>query len=433
MAKLQLITNPPASRPRLLVLDSSFSLEAIRSRGLEHSVTCRDLDGFFDHVWTVHPFASLVTSNAWAEKYGSPNIYSLAPRHTFIDGKVGRFSALRWFPPLNFLIGQLGIFWFLLRLIRHQGISLIRVGDPLYLGLFGWALGRVCRLPLVVRVGANHDKTYELTGRPLMRRLFLSRKFEKVAERFVFARADLVAGANQDNLDFALANNAKSEFSTLFRYGNLIDRRHFVEPATRGGGVALLHELGVGLQRFLLYVGRLEEIKHPDHVLRVLGILRRRGHDVRAVFAGDGALSGRLRDLSRTLGVEDRTILCGNQAQQWLSQILPHAAAVISPHTGRALSEAALAAAPIVAYDVDWQSELVQTGVTGELVPNLKWEEMAKATERFLADPDYARTMGRAARRRALEMLDPEALDQHEREQYAALLIRFAQRRGRPG
>ena len=47
--------------PKLLVLDTSFTFEAIRQRKLEHSVTCRDLDGFFTHVWTVHPFATLLT------------------------------------------------------------------------------------------------------------------------------------------------------------------------------------------------------------------------------------------------------------------------------------------------------------------------------------------------------------------------------------
>ena len=48
----------PKGTLRLLVLDSSYCLEAIRSRGLERSVTCRDLGGFFGHVWTVHPFQS---------------------------------------------------------------------------------------------------------------------------------------------------------------------------------------------------------------------------------------------------------------------------------------------------------------------------------------------------------------------------------------
>jgi len=64
-----------ADRPRkLLVLDTAYTLEMIQQRKLQFSVTCRDLDGFFDHVWSVHPFATLLTSDAWGPRYGRPSI-----------------------------------------------------------------------------------------------------------------------------------------------------------------------------------------------------------------------------------------------------------------------------------------------------------------------------------------------------------------------
>jgi glycosyltransferase involved in cell wall biosynthesis len=96
---------------------------------------------------------------------------------------------------------------------------------------------------------------------------------------------------------------------------------------------------------------------------------------------------------------------------------------VLSPLTGRALSESALAAAPIAAYDLDWQGDLIQTGVTGELVPFREPDQMAVSVARFLRDPAYARAMGRAVREHALAMLDPARLNQHERDQYSRLLV----------
>lgn len=409
-------------RWRLLVLDSSFSFEAIRTRGLQGSVTCRDLDGFFEHVWSVHPFATLVTSEGWSNRFGRPETYPLVAAHTFIEGKVGRFSTLHRLPALNFLIGQLDVLIFLVRLIRKEKISVIRAGDCLYNGLLGWMLSRLCGVPLVVRVGANHDKIHETTGMPIMPRLFGNRRIEKALEHFVLSHADLVAGANQDNLDFAITNGARPEFSTLFRYGNLIDKLHFTEPADRVDGRRLLGELGVEPHRFLLYIGRLESVKHPDDVVRVLAEIRKRGHDVKAILAGDGRLLLPLTELAHELGVEDQVVFCGNRDQEWLAQVMPLAAAVVSPHTGRALSEAALGAAPIVAYDVDWQGELIETGVTGELVPHLTWKKMAVSVEKFLTNHAYSRSMGDNARRRALEMMDPEMLNQHERDKYLALL-----------
>jgi glycosyltransferase involved in cell wall biosynthesis/ubiquinone/menaquinone biosynthesis C-methylase UbiE len=414
----------PAARRRLLVVESHFSLEAIRERGLESSITCKDLDGFFEHVWTIHPVASLVTSEEWTSKYGEPQYHELSPSHTFIEGKVGRSGILRGLPPLNFLFSQLGIIFDLARLIRKEKINIIRAGDPLYNGLLGWALSRLCGIPLLVRVGGNYDKNYEMTGRIEMPKLFRTRRVEKIVERFVLVRADVVVGANQDNLNFALANGARPETSTLFRYGNLLAKQHLDEPRVRPDGRHLLDALGVNHKRFLLTIARLESLKHLDDVVRVLAEIRRRGYDFKAVIVGDGSLRETLIDLSRELGVKDEVVFCGNKDQDWLAQVIPLATVVVSPFMGRALTEAALGAAPIVAYDLDWQSELIQTGVTGELVPRRDLEEMTNAVERYLKKPTYARSMGSAVRKRVLEMMEPSKLDEHERKTYLGLLDR---------
>lgn len=408
------------ARHKLLVVDTSYSWEAIRERGLEHSVTCRDLDGFFEHVWTVHPFASLVETRS--AKHGRPEVHSPAPAHTFINGKIGRFEALRTAPTLNFVCSQIGVIAELIALARREKISAVRAGDPLYNGLIGLAVARACGIPLVVRVGANYDKIYERTGQIMRPRLLRSRRVEKALLRTVLAQADLVAAANEDNLRFALANGATRERSTIFRYGNLIDRRHLVPPAERGRDPSVLREVWTEpLPRFLLYVGRLEKLKSCDDAIRALAALRRANHDVKLLMVGDGAFRGALVELARDLDVGGHVVFCGNRDQDWLSRVIPLAAAVVSPLTGRALAECAFGAAPIAAYDLDWQGELIATGVTGELVPPDDWVALSVAVGRFLDDPEYARKMGDAARRRALEMLDPAALDRHERASYAEL------------
>ena len=264
------LSEPASNEKKLLVLDTSYSLEDITKRGIVRSVTCRDLDGYFKHVWSVHPFSTIVTSPEWTKKYGKAVWHAITPVHSFIEGKIGRFAWLKWIFPLNFFIGQLGLLFQLKRLIRKENISIIRVGDMLYLGLFGWLLSKWCKVPLVVRVGGNHDKVFETTGQPIQKRLFFNRRIEKKVEHFVLSRAHLVAGANQDNLNFALANGARKEYSTLFRYGNLLDEGHFIEPENRREGLSLLDELGLTTNAFLLYIGRLEKVKHPDHVLQVL-------------------------------------------------------------------------------------------------------------------------------------------------------------------
>ena len=339
----------------LLVLDTSYSLEDITKRGILDSVTCRDLDGYFKHVYSVHPFASIVTTTAWAKKFGKSDWHILNASHTFIEGKIGRFAFLRWIFPLNFLIGQIGLMLNLKRLIQKENIQVIRVGDMLYLGLFGWLLSRICGIPFVVRVGGNHDKVFESTGHPIQKRLFLTRSIEKKVERFVFKRADLVAGANQDNLNFALANGARKEFSTIFRYGNLLYKDHFTDPEKRKEGSSLLNDLNISANKFLLYIGRLEKVKHPDHVVKALAEVRKNGHDVKALLVGGGTMTDELTKLAASLGVEEYVVFAENRDQDWLCRVIPLAAVVMSPHTGRALSEAALGNVSVVAYDIDWQ------------------------------------------------------------------------------
>ncbi len=417
----------PETPRKLLVIDASYTLEMIRERGLEQSVTCRDLDGFFEHVWSVHPFATLLTSPEWAEKYGKPVTHEIAARHTFIEGKVGRFRWLAKLFPVNFLIGQVGLFRRLRKLIEREQISAIRVGDPLYLGLFGWALARTTRIPFLIRVNANNRDVRANTGKPLYPALLRSIRREEKIERFVFPRADMVAAPNQDNVDYAVESGAHADRVTIFRYGNLLADEHLQEPSTRKLDTALFDRFGIEPGKYLLCIGRLIAVKFPDDTVRVLGALVKDGLDLKLVMAGDGPMREELQALADGLGVGDRLIFAGNLDQKTLAQLNPNAAAVVSPLTGRALSEAALGGAPIAAYDLDWQGDLVRTGETGELVPFREVEALAAATGKLVRDRNYAARMGRAVRQRALAILNPAELNEHERQEYTKLLARFAQ------
>ncbi len=402
---------------KLLVLDTSFSYEAIVKRELKSSVTCRDLDGFFDHVWSVHPFASLVTSSKWSAEFGKPVTYSVSESHTFIEGKIGRTSALKKFSTINFLLAQLGMLSFLIQLIRKEKISVIRVGDPLYLGLLGYILSKVTGIPFLVRVGANNEKIRLSTGKRMMPRFFKTMNQERRVERFVLSRANLVAGANKDNLQFAIDSGAHREKCTLFRYGNLIDAAHFIEPSNRLPPLGKLPEAP-----FLLCIARLELVKKVDDVIRVLAEVRAGGFNVKLLLVGDGREHEKLEALAKQLGVFDDVVFCGNRDQRWLAALIPHAEVVLSPHTGRALTEAALGGAPIAAYDIDWQYELIEAGVTGEIVPFGDWNSLAKSTIKLLQDRNYARTVGDNVRIKTLEMMDPVKLNDHEKHQYDLLI-----------
>lgn len=409
------------STTSLMVLDSSYTYATMRRLGLEQSVLARDLEGFFGHVWSVHPFGEL-SESAEPAGCGTPECYELNERHSFIQARPGRYRALSRLFPLNFLAAQVSLFRRLRKLILREQIALIRAGDPLYIGLFGWMLARRSGIRLVIRVNCNNDKIRASTGKPVFPRLLRSIAVEKGIERFVLKRADLVVAPNQDNIDFAVENGARPDRVAIFRYGNLLAPGHRVAPSNRGIDMAIFKKLQVEPGGYLLCVSRLQELKFPDDSVRSLAAASKHGHDVKLVLAGDGPMRSELEALGRELGVSDQLIFAGNVEQDALQQLYGYAAVVISPLTGRALSEAALGAAPIVAYDLDWQSELVENGVTGELVPFRDVGALSKSVIRLLDDRTYGQKMGRAVRERALKMLDPERLNQHERATYRRLL-----------
>lgn len=402
----------------ILLLDMSFSLPMFRERQLHQALESRKLGGYFDQVISVHPLAGLFERGE--KRFGAPSITRLDDGHWFVEGTIGISRFLAWLPPLNLLLAQARLFVFLHGLTRDAGVDVIRIGDPYYLGILGWLLSRLLGLPLVVRVCFDYDLLYAASGRPVFPKLFRFRFIEKKIERFIFPRCDMVAGANQRNLDYAVANGALRERGVVFRYGNLIHPLHFSGPETRGDVTQLREELGLH-GAFLMTVSRLEKMKQPEENLYVLRELNEAGQNVTFLFVGDGSMRRELDELAMRLRVKEYVRFAGNRSQEDIANLLPHARLVLSPHMGRGLTEACLAGAPIVAYDYDWQGEIIHSGETGELVQNGNWQRMAERALWLLENPDEAAERGRAARRLALKMMSPEKMNYHEIEAYENL------------
>ena len=113
------------NKRRMLVCDTAYTYEFLIDRSLTEFVTCKDVDGYFDHVWTVHAVASLFFPASSDLRYGRPVVRKLNERHTHIEGKIGRFQSLAWFPVLNFVLAQVELIWFLLKLVHSWCLLLL--------------------------------------------------------------------------------------------------------------------------------------------------------------------------------------------------------------------------------------------------------------------------------------------------------------------
>lgn len=422
---------PASSRPRrrvLLVFSTAYSLHVLRSRRAEHSVTHRDLDGYFDHVWTVHPLVGASPDEPPRSSPGAVSVTRLGDRHTVVEGTVALTPRLGALPLLNFALAQAQLVRFLSRLARTEEVSIVRAGEPYYTGLMALLLGRLHGIPAEIRIVANHDAIYEAVGTLVYPRLLRWRWLERALGRFTLARAEQVTVGSADNRAYALRNGARE--ASLAYVGNwaMIHPVHRLDPGARP---PIPDEFGLDGRPLAISVSRLEPMKHPEDVLECLAKARATCPALAGLLIGDGVMRAELEALAAELGLDGHLFFPGDRDQVWVAAALASATVVLAPLAGLALVEAALSATPIVAYDYEWHAEVIETDRTGILVPYRDTDAMAAATCALVADAQRARRLGSAARIRALERTDTARALADERAQAERLMDDVSASRGR--
>ena len=401
----------PGERPRLLAIDSVYSLDVMRARGAEHFVTHRDLDGYFEVVWSVHPLIGAQPGSPPEHAVGPPTVTPLGGAHHMIEGRTRRFAALARLPHLDFACAQLELVLMLDRIVDREGVCIVR-GDPFYHGLLALLLGRLNGRAVEVRVIGNHDAIYETAGALAYPRIFRRRAVEQRVARFTLSHADSVVVASADNRAFALRNGARPERVWHLDNASLVNPLHLADPAARG---PVADEFGFRGRPVVICVTRLERMKHPEDVLASVAAARRRDPRIAAVVVGEGALRAELEQLRAELGLQGHVAFAGDRDQRWVARMLSQSDVVAVPLAGLALVEAALSGTPIAAYDVEWHAELLRSPREGLLVPYRDTDALADAICALAEDPDRAARIAAAARARALEIMQPQKLIADER------------------
>lgn len=406
---------------RLLFIDSSYTLDEIRAREMTHVLSIRHLGEYWNQVVSAHPLDMRGAVEDVEPRFGRTLVETLKPNHRFVRGRFGRFKALSRISILNAILALVDFTRTLIRLARKERIDAVRAGDPLLCGVIGLVVSRLSGTGLVIRIPANNDLIRASTGRPIQARFTRTVAIEEWLEKVVISRADAIIAPSENYVTFAVSKGALREKVFLVRYGSMVDPAHQVLPAERPPVQDSTLAARLSERPWMFHIGRLSEIKRIEDCFDVLEILAQQGLDAGLLLVGDGPLRGALETRVANAGLADRVMFLGNLSQPELISLLPHAAVVLSPLTGRALAEAAFAARPVVAYDLDWQGDLVRTNETGILVDESDTEAMAAGARRFLEDQDFARKMGAAVRDRAMEILSPEVAYENEHAAYQLL------------
>jgi sugar transferase (PEP-CTERM/EpsH1 system associated) len=176
-------------------------------------------------------------------------------------------------------------------------------------------------------------------------------------------------------------------------------------PASEGRARIPGCPFGASSEWLVGWVGRMEEVKDPLNLARAF--VRALRHSaaaaqrMRLVLVGDGALREALHSVLERNGVRDRVWFAGERAD--IPEILRGLDCFVLPSCAEGVSntilEAMATGLAIVATRVGGNPELIESGMTGLLVPPANSDALAEAVLSYFTDPGTARRHGRAARR----------------------------------
>jgi glycosyltransferase involved in cell wall biosynthesis len=128
---------------------------------------------------------------------------------------------------------------------------------------------------------------------------------------------------------------------------------------------------------------------------------------LRLVIAGQGFLMTALRKLAHELGVSEKTEFLGFVPHRQVPDVLSRFSVFVAPSVmesfGVAVVEASASGLPVIVTSVGGLPEVVESGVTGFIIPPKDPDAITTALLELLENDDLRKEMGRAGRRLVLE------------------------------
>jgi sugar transferase (PEP-CTERM/EpsH1 system associated) len=148
------------------------------------------------------------------------------------------------------------------------------------------------------------------------------------------------------------------------------------------------------------WVGRMERVKDPLNLARAFIRASERSSQLRLVLVGEGALRGEVQALLQGAGVLDRVWFAGERAD--VADVMRGLDCFALPSLAEGISNTILEAMatrlPVVATRVGGNPELIESGMTGLLVPAASSDALADALLHYFGHRATARRHARAAR-----------------------------------
>ena len=279
--------------------------------------------------------------------------------------------------------------WNLLREIKPTVVHTHNVGT-LDCQFVAWLAGVPCRIH-----GEHGWDTHDPDG--------TNRKFHVI--RRIFSPFTHTFVTVSDDLRKWLIGRVGIPARDVMQICNGVDTQHFRPSASATDRRAL----PAGFTRASIVIGsvtRLTEIKDPLNIVRAFLSIRRplqaAGHDVRLALIGDGPLRDAVEAAVRESAEPDAVWLAGSR-DDVAALLRAMDVFVLGSHRegiSNTVLEAMASGLPVIATATGGNFELVERGVTGELVPPNDSAALAAAIRTYASDAVRRRAHGAAGRAR---------------------------------
>jgi phosphatidyl-myo-inositol dimannoside synthase len=293
--------------------------------------------------------------------------------------------------------------WRVRRLVKGERVTMIHAARNLPEGFVAYLVRRMRGTPYLCYV---HGEDVAVSA--------ASRELAWMTRR-VFAGATLVIANSRNTRAMLLDEWRLPEAKARLLYPG-VDTKRFV-PADPDDSVR--RELGWAGRRVLLTVGRLQQRKGHDMLIRALPSIRERHPDVLYAILGDGEERAGLEALAEQDGVKSCVRFHGEVGDDTLLRAYQQCDLFVLPNRqvgrdiegfGMVLLEAQACGRPVVAGASGGTAETMKVPETGRVVACETPGPLADTISDLLDDPVRLTEMGRRGREWVVERFDWDAL-----------------------
>lgn len=412
--KQRKIWNHSVKGNRKALILRSFTLEKAVNRGYEHLLSFRNPS--IEWIEVLDTANSLKTrieiaENFYLTTWNSPNIVTIIKKTGFVATSI--------------IFREMFAIFKLTRYCVKEQIGVLRAFKYDYPALQAYLVSSFIKIPYIVDIIGNFELIRRLTGKTYylrkLNRLPFFRVFARIVTNWLLGlplrHATRVLGRDKCTFEHALALGAPVERLSLLRISNFDPAFNSFDPGNPPANPAEY--------KYLLFVGRLVDIKFPLDVLDAFDLAAPHLPNYHLVIIGDGSLRSDVKQRIERSEYKNRIVLLGACPSDIVLNWTAHAKVAICPLAGSAVAEAMLCGIPVLAYFIAGHPELVIDGYTGYIVPFRNIEALSEKMISVIRNYDEAKMVGKRGRAVACGAFDKDKIRKKESMYYKQALTEF--------